>query len=87
MNKRYDLILMDVQMPEMDGLEATRFIREHIEQQPIIIATTANAMSDDRQICLSAGMDDYLAKPMKLQDIMGVLEKWGQRIVSKEKAI
>ena len=87
MSKRYDLVLMDVQMPEMDGLEATRFIREHADPQPIIIATTANAMSDDRQICLSAGMDDYLAKPMKLQDIMGVLEKWGQRIVSKEKAI
>ncbi len=87
MNKRYDLILMDVQMPEMDGLEATRFIREHAEQQPVIIATTANAMSDDRQICLSAGMDDYLAKPMKLQDIMGVLERWGGKIKDSEKAI
>jgi len=73
-------VLMDVQMPEMDGLEATRFIRSNVKLQPIIIATTANAMSDDRQICLNAGMDDYLAKPMKLQDIMGVLEKWGGKI-------
>jgi signal transduction histidine kinase/ligand-binding sensor domain-containing protein/DNA-binding response OmpR family regulator len=87
MNQRYDLVLMDVQMPEMDGLEATRFIREHAEQQPVIIATTANAMSDDRQICLSAGMDDYLAKPMKLQDIMEMLEKWGQKLVRTEKTI
>jgi CheY-like chemotaxis protein len=76
------VVLMDVQMPEMDGLEATRFIRGNVEQQPVIIATTANAMSDDRQICLNAGMDDYLAKPMKLQDIMGVLEKWGGKINS-----
>jgi CheY-like chemotaxis protein len=68
-------------------LEATKFIRDNIEPQPIIIATTANAMSDDRQICLTAGMDDYLSKPMKLQDIMGVLEKWGKKIVSTEKAI
>jgi len=80
--KKYDVVLMDVQMPEMDGLEATRFIRGNVEQQPVIIATTANAMSDDRQICLNAGMDDYLAKPMKLQDIMGVLEKWGGKINS-----
>jgi CheY-like chemotaxis protein len=80
--KKYDLILMDVQMPEMDGLEATRFIRDNMEQQPVIIATTANAMSDDQEICLKAGMDDYLSKPMKLPDIMGVLEKWGKKINS-----
>jgi len=80
--KKYDLILMDVQMPEMDGLEATRFIRDNMELQPVIVATTANAMSDDKEICLSAGMDDYLSKPMKLPEIMGVLEKWGKRINS-----
>lgn len=87
MAKRYDLVLMDVQMPEMDGLEATRFIRDNIKEQPIIIATTANAMSDDRQICLNAGMDDYLSKPMKLQDIMGMLEKWGIKLARAEKTI
>jgi signal transduction histidine kinase/CheY-like chemotaxis protein/ligand-binding sensor domain-containing protein len=84
MAKKYELILMDVQMPEMDGLEATRFIRDNIEYHPIIVATTANAMSDDRQICLRAGMDDYLSKPMRLQDIMEILEKWGKKIKSVE---
>lgn len=74
--KRYDLILMDVQMPEMDGLEATQFIRAHMEEQPVIIAMTANAMAEDRDICLKAGMDDYLSKPMKLAEVIGALEKW-----------
>jgi signal transduction histidine kinase/CheY-like chemotaxis protein/ligand-binding sensor domain-containing protein len=74
--KHYDLILMDVQMPEMDGLEATQFIRAHMEEQPVIIAMTANAMAEDREICLEAGMDDYLSKPMKLPEVIGALEKW-----------
>lgn len=74
--KRYDLILMDVQMPEMDGLEATQFIRTHMSEQPVIIAMTANAMSEDREICLKAGMDDYLSKPMKLAEVITMLEKW-----------
>jgi signal transduction histidine kinase/ligand-binding sensor domain-containing protein/DNA-binding response OmpR family regulator len=78
--KEYDMVLMDVQMPEMDGLEATRFIRENMEQQPVIIAMTANAMSEDRELCLRAGMDDYLSKPMKITDIMDVLERWGRHI-------
>jgi len=81
--KKYDLVLMDVQMPEMDGCEATHFIREHIEQQPIIIAMTANAMAEDRDNCIKAGMNDYLAKPMKISDIMDMLEKWGKEVVSK----
>jgi CheY-like chemotaxis protein len=70
-SRRYDLILMDVQMPEMDGFEASRQIRMRIPQgrQPKIIALTANAMQSDRQLCLSAGMDDYISKPVKLQEI------------------
>ncbi|MGZ3778456.1 MAG: response regulator, partial [Mucilaginibacter sp.] len=78
--KKYDMILMDVQMPEMDGLEATQFIREHSakEDQPVIIAMTANAMPEDREICMRAGMNDYLSKPMKLSEIMAVLEKWAE---------
>ena len=78
--KKYDMVLMDVQMPEMDGLEATRFIRENMEYQPIIIAMTANAMPEDKEICLKTGMDDYLSKPMKISDIMDILERWGRNI-------
>jgi signal transduction histidine kinase/ligand-binding sensor domain-containing protein/DNA-binding response OmpR family regulator len=74
--RKYDMILMDIQMPEMDGLEATKFIREHLTDQPVIVAMTANAMPEDREACLKAGMDDYLSKPMKLAEIVAVLEKW-----------
>jgi signal transduction histidine kinase/ligand-binding sensor domain-containing protein/DNA-binding response OmpR family regulator len=82
MAKRYELILMDIQMPEMDGLEATRYIRTNIEQQPVIIALTASVMAEDREICLNAGMDDYLGKPLKLTEIISVLERWGTKINS-----
>jgi signal transduction histidine kinase/ligand-binding sensor domain-containing protein/DNA-binding response OmpR family regulator len=73
----YDIILMDVQMPEMDGLEATRNIRSGgLNRQPIIIAMTANAMQDDKENCLDAGMNDYISKPFKPQEIAVMLEKW-----------
>jgi signal transduction histidine kinase/CheY-like chemotaxis protein/ligand-binding sensor domain-containing protein len=72
----FDFILMDVQMPEMDGLEATRIIRKK-EQKPIIIAMTANAMSSDREDCLQAGMNDYISKPIKLDEVVKMVEKWG----------
>lgn len=73
----YDLILMDMQMPEMDGLEATRWIREHFDDstQPYIIAMTANAMESDHQICLEAGMNDYLSKPLKIEALKEALLK------------
>ena len=72
----YDIILMDVQMPEMDGLEATRRIRKLLPVQPVIIALTANAMQGDQEECLQAGMNDYLSKPVKLEEITAMLDKW-----------
>jgi signal transduction histidine kinase/ligand-binding sensor domain-containing protein/ActR/RegA family two-component response regulator len=75
----YDLILMDVQMPEMDGLEATRIIRGRDSRQPVIIALTANAMRGDREDCLQAGMDDYISKPVRLDELMQLLEKWARQ--------
>ena len=79
------LFRSDVQMPEMDGLEATRQIRQQIIAQPAIIAMTANAMYGDREICLRAGMDDYVSKPVKLEELVAVLAKWAE--LAREKHI
>jgi CheY-like chemotaxis protein len=77
--QRYDVILMDVQMPEMDGLEASRTIHEGwpSEQRPRIIAMTANAMQGDREECLAAGMDVYLTKPIQIEVLQEALERIG----------
>jgi PAS domain S-box-containing protein len=73
----YDVVLMDVQMPELDGLEATRRIRERFGagHGPTIIAMTANAMEGDREECLAAGMDDYLSKPIRVDELSGALAR------------
>lgn len=72
--QNYDVVLMDVQMPEMDGLEATRRLRAHFTNGlPRVIAMTANAMPGDREKCIAAGMDAYVSKPVELDDIRGVL--------------
>ncbi len=73
----YDVILMDVQMPEMDGLEASRQIcgRWAVGQRPRIIAMTANAMQGDREMCLAAGMDDYLSKPIRVSELVSALTR------------
>jgi GAF domain-containing protein/CheY-like chemotaxis protein len=72
----YDVILMDVQMPELDGLDATREIRQLAHTtQPHIIAMTANAMEGDREACLAAGMDDYISKPIRVDELIGALQR------------
>lgn len=72
----FDTILMDIQMPEMDGYEATRTIRSAGFKEIPIIAMTANAMKGDRELCLEAGMNDYITKPIKREIVFQCLEKW-----------
>ncbi len=76
--KDYDVIFMDMQMPGMDGLEATRLIRAQLpaDRQPVIIAMTANAMEGDKQICLDAGMNDYISKPVIPETVQNTLKNW-----------
>ncbi|NJK62347.1 MAG: response regulator [Synechococcaceae cyanobacterium SM2_3_1] len=76
----YDVVFMDVQMPQMDGWEATRQIRQSTppEDQPWIIAMTAHAMQEDKAKCLAAGMDDYIGKPIRLQEIINALKRYQQ---------
>ena len=82
--QHYDVVLMDVQMPDMDGLEATRFIVQEWspQQRPRIIAMTANAMKEDRAICLAAGMDDSVSKPIRIAELVSALRKC--RLIAKE---
>ncbi len=73
--QRYDLVLMDVQMPEMDGIQATETIIERIpaSDRPWIVAMTANAMDGDRERCIEAGMDDYISKPIRVEELVGAV--------------
>lgn len=75
LHQPYDIILMDVQMPEMDGLQATRHICQHYarSKRPYIVAMTANAMQGDREECINAGMDDYISKPIQINELMQAL--------------
>jgi CheY-like chemotaxis protein/HPt (histidine-containing phosphotransfer) domain-containing protein len=87
--ERFDLVFMDLQMPEMNGLETTQAIRERQRQTsqfpnysppPIIVAMTASAMAGDRDRCLASGMDDYVAKPVRPEDVRHAVERWGDQV-------
>lgn len=71
----YDLVLMDCQMPEMDGFEATRHLRARGLRMPVV-ALTANAMAGDREHCLAQGMNDYLCKPFTREALAQLLQRW-----------
>ncbi len=76
-NRAYDLVLMDVQMPKMDGMTATREIREKLKMETLpIVAMTANAMKGDREKCIIAGMNDYISKPIRPGELFSIMERW-----------
>ncbi|MDX2212808.1 MAG: PAS domain-containing protein [Oculatellaceae cyanobacterium bins.114] len=87
--QRYDVVLMDVQMPEMDGLTATQQIHQRWKphERPYIIAVTANAMRGDREECLQSGMDDYLSKPIRPDKLTHALKQCYQQVSQKQGAI
>jgi len=90
--KHYDLLLLDVQMPEMNGLETASYLVNHWHElhtgyaRPIIIAMTASAMQGDREMCLQAGMDDYISKPIMMESLQRTIEQWASGMRS-ERAI
>lgn len=87
--RHFDLILMDCQMPEMDGYEATKRIRSAFEKAYSdipIIALTANALKGDRELCLAVGMDDYASKPVKISDLSIIIEKWLDTAAAKRRS-
>ncbi len=90
-SRDYDLVLMDCQMPEMDGYETTQTIRDtesSVKNHSItIVAMTANAMEGDRERCLAAGMDDYITKPVKLQKLSEIIERHLRKDIDKDSAI
>ena len=83
----YDVILMDVHMPEMDGIEATRRIRSEKKREPKILAMTANVLEADRQLCLEAGMDDFVSKPVSFDRLAEALESVGQKLAEARRLV
>lgn len=86
--KSYDLIFMDIQMPEMDGIQATKEIikRYSGKQRPVIIAMTANAMQGDKENFIAQGLDDYISKPIILEELESIIAKWSVKIAKKNLA-
>ena len=84
-----DIILMDVQMPEMDGLSATQHIRQNaaIQHQPYIIALTANALKGDRERFLAAGMNDYLSKPVRLEELSDAINRYSRPLFASSDSV
>ena len=85
MLKPFHVILMDMLMPEMDGLEATLYIRNHSPHQPAIIAMTANALPEDRDACIKAGMNDYITKPISLEILVQALKQVSENYYQRQK--
>jgi PAS domain S-box-containing protein len=75
---KYDIVLLDLQMPDIDGFEVAKHIREHLSYQPVIVAITAGASAEDRQRCIDAGMDDYVLKPFKISLLKDVVLKYAR---------
>lgn len=89
LHRHYDVILMDVGMPEMNGLETTKYIRHHspVKEQPHIIAITADGRINIREICLDAGMDDFISKPIRIRELksaLRVVKREARKIFSKD---
>ena len=87
-NDVFDVVLMDVQMPQVDGLEATRRIRSRLRHEvPYIVGLTANALREDRDVCLAAGMHDYLSKPVRMSELQAVLSRKAQPLTPEPAAV
>lgn len=82
LSNRYDLVFMDIQMPVMDGIEATGIIRDRLGLSPVIVAATAFARNEDREMCMRAGMQDFISKPLHVKELDRVLRDWSARIRS-----
>jgi CheY-like chemotaxis protein/HPt (histidine-containing phosphotransfer) domain-containing protein len=85
--QKYGLVFLDVQMPEMDGLTAAGRIVERwtFNERPKLIAMTANAMAGDRERCIEAGMDDYISKPVRVEEVQNIIQQWGFGILKNRK--
>jgi signal transduction histidine kinase/ligand-binding sensor domain-containing protein/DNA-binding response OmpR family regulator len=83
----YDIVLMDVQMPEMDGYQTTQYIKENFIVQPVIVAMTANAMDGDKDKCLNAGMEDYISKPINFDELSAKIEHWAKHVYRYKKTV